>query len=449
MFKECHNAGKLYVSRHDWIHHELQVHRREYVCKECEKKCQTRQEASAHIQEHHGKTISSDWLNVILDLSERQVDVFLEKELCLICGEELSLKALQDHVASHMEDIALFVLPNTEEDDETGDSKASVRVAKLESKGKASDISSHSGSHGFSTAGDNERTPLDFAKILRDEEAGYADKFSYWETEDDTEEPAADMAERPDDIAFNPEEIASRIAKALRGNQRAPDKEPLLQILPGLSHEEVMGLRTQYKAIVKTGSDHKGINVAKHIRLRLRDEDPKLMKACYAVALGQWESEAYWTKFWYQGDKTRRELLIESLMGRTNEEIQNIKEGFSDKTYGNSLTKCMETELEDKFKKVVLLVLNEERMEEVDEYGRPLRLDLKLVNQDVEDLLHAVESDKGGETLMISIVVLRSDAHLREVLKEYAAQYRSNFARDALKKSTNLVVSIPVFPGYY
>ncbi|KAL6854023.1 Annexin [Trichoderma novae-zelandiae] len=234
-------------------------------------------------------------------------------------------------------------------------------------------------------------------------------------------------------------DIASRLALALKGTHK-PDVGPVIEILPSLSHEQVMELRAEYKLIVKTGADRKGVNIAKHIRARLKDEDPLLMKACYAVALGKWESEAYWANFWYQGDKTRRELLIESLMGRTNEEIRRIKDAFSDKKYDDSLTKCMKTELkEDKFKKAVLMVLAEGRMEEYDYEGRRLPLDYKLIDQDVADLYKAVRSDKGGETLMISIVVQRSDGHLRAVLKEYEHQYRSNFARDALKKSNNLV----------
>lgn len=240
----------------------------------------------------------------------------------------------------------------------------------------------------------------------------------------------------------DPQDISSRLAQALKGTHR-PDVAPVIEILPSLSHEQVMELRAEYKQIVKTGTDRKGVNIAKHIRARFKDEDPLLMKACYAVALGQWESEAYWANFWYQGDKTRRELLIESLMGRTNEEIRLIKDSFSDKKYDNSLTKCMKTELkEDKFKKAVLMALEERRMEEYDYEGRRLPLDYKLIDQDVEDLHKAVKSDKGGETLMITIIVQRSDAHLRAVLKEYEHQYRSNFARDALKKSNNLVVCI-------
>lgn len=239
----------------------------------------------------------------------------------------------------------------------------------------------------------------------------------------------------------DPEDITTQIANALKGT-RTPDTEPLIHILPSLTHEQVMELRVEYKRMVKTGSERKGVNVAKHIRARLKDEDPLLMKACYAVALGKWEGEAYWANFWYQGDKTRRELLIEALMGRSNYEISCIKDAFTDKKYDNSLTKCMKTELkEDKFKKAVLMVLEQRRMEEYDSYGRRVALDYGLVEQDADDLRRAVKSEKGGETMMISIVIQRSDAHLRAVLKEYEHHYRSNFARDALKKSGNLVVS--------
>ncbi|KAK0628650.1 hypothetical protein B0T17DRAFT_573719 [Bombardia bombarda] len=239
----------------------------------------------------------------------------------------------------------------------------------------------------------------------------------------------------------DPVDDAARLAKGLKGEKRAPETEPLIEILPGLTHEQVMELRVEYKRLVKTGSERKGVNIAKHIRARLKDEDHNLMKACYTTALGRWESEAYWANFWYHGDKNRRELLIEALMGRTNAEIRAIKTGFSDKKYGDSLTRCMKTELkEDKFKKAVLMVLDEQRMEETDGYGRPLRIDYELVRDDVKQLNHAVWSEKGGETLMISIVTQRSDAHLREIIRLYKDTYKgANFAKDALKKSGNLV----------
>jgi hypothetical protein len=228
---------------------------------------------------------------------------------------------------------------------------------------------------------------------------------------------------------------AAKLRDALKGD-RTPDVHPLLTILPGLTHDQILDLRVEYKKIVKTGHERKGVNIAKHIKLRLKDEDPSLMKACYATALGRWESEAYWANFWYQGEKSRRELLIESLMGRTNKEIRAIKEGFSDKKYKDSLEKCMRTELkEDKFKKAVLLVLEERRMEE------SRRLDEELVREDIRSLEKAVSSERGGESRMIEIVCLRSDGHLREVLRGYERTYGGrNFTREMLRKSGNLVV---------
>ncbi|KAK0729854.1 hypothetical protein B0H67DRAFT_596163 [Lasiosphaeris hirsuta] len=238
---------------------------------------------------------------------------------------------------------------------------------------------------------------------------------------------------------YDPVDDAARLAKALKGEKRAPDLDPLIEILPGLTHEQMMELRVEYKRLVKTSSGSKGINIAKHIRARLKDEDPSFMKACYATALGRWESEAYWANFWYHGDKTRRELLIEALMGRTNDEIRLIKDGFSDKKYGDSLAQCMQTELkEDKFKVAVMMVLEEKRMEEVDSYGRPMEVNGDLVLADVRKL-GAVMREKGGETLMITIVTQRSDSHLREVLRVYKERYGGNFAKEALDKSGNLV----------
>ncbi|PMD20206.1 hypothetical protein NA56DRAFT_705018 [Hyaloscypha hepaticicola] len=190
-FEDCQNAGKLYVSRHDWIYHELQIHRREYVCKECHKTYSNRKEISTHLRGHYGESISPAQLGVILDLCDHQVDVSNnEKDSCLICGDELSLSALQGHLAAHMEDIALFILPNTDEEEETGGSKASVQAAKLKSKGKTSYTESEASNLGFSATGSNGQTPAEFAKILTREEVGYASKFSSWRTTDEDQKLA-------------------------------------------------------------------------------------------------------------------------------------------------------------------------------------------------------------------------------------------------------------------
>ena len=230
---------------------------------------------------------------------------------------------------------------------------------------------------------------------------------------------------------YDPEPDALSLAAALKHSK--PESGPIIHILPNLSDDHIMALRTEYKKHIKVGG--KGINIAKHIKLKVTGN---LGKIAYATALGRWEGEAHWANFWYQSGTSRRELLIESLMGRTNAEIRAIKAAFSDKRYNDSLKKCMEAELKkDKFRRAVLLVLEEKRMEEKTPLSR------SLIKQDVSDLYKALVAKEGGETAMIDIIVVRSDHHLREVLKEFDARYRKNFAKEMLVKSRNLVVCPP------
>ncbi|CCU82033.1 annexin ANXC4 [Blumeria hordei DH14] len=260
---------------------------------------------------------------------------------------------------------------------------------------------------------------------------------SYSSADEQSSQDSRSSSKKPRRTArfHDPEEEAILLAKALKGERRYPDTAPLISILPGLTHSQTLELRIQYKALVKTAHQKKGVNIAKHIKLRLKDQ-PDLMKACYVCALGRWESEAFWANCWYQKEKSRRELLIESLMGRTNEEMRAIKKGFRDKKYEHSLVKCMRSELnEDKFKKAIMLALEEKRMKEYSDG----KVDSTLVAADVKELRRALKSERGRESAVIEIVVVRSESHLREVLDAYTQTYRSNFAKEILKKSGNIV----------
>ena len=231
---------------------------------------------------------------------------------------------------------------------------------------------------------------------------------------------------------YDPEPDAIALKESKLGSQE------LIEVLPHLTHEHILALRTEYKKHVKVYG--KSINVAKHINLKVPGN---LGKIAYATALGRWESEAHWANFWYQSNSSRRELLIESLMGRTNSEIRCIKDGFSDKRYNDSLEKCMQTELKkDKFRNAVLLVLEEKRVEE------NRGVDIDLVKRDVHELYKALTAKEGGETAMIQIIVVRSDSHLRETLRVFEQTYRKNFGREMIKKSQNLVVSLALFLLY-
>jgi hypothetical protein len=210
---------------------------------------------------------------------------------------------------------------------------------------------------------------------------------------------------------------------------RTPDVDTIVDILPVLSHDQMLELRAEYKRHCKVQG--RGINIAKHIKLKTSGNFGKI---AYVTALGKYEGEGYWANYWYQSNSARRELLIESLMGRQNYEIREIKDAFKDKRYSDSLTRCMDKELKaDKFRKAVLMALEGERQEESDVWPPEYRM------RDVDALYRAVRAREGGESTMLSIVIMRSDAHLREVLRTYEKKYQGNFARDALKKSNNLV----------
>lgn len=255
--------------------------------------------------------------------------------------------------------------------------------------------------------------------------------------------------------------VTALIAEALRGPGRVKTAD-LIDVLPNLHHNEIMNLRTEYKRLVKTGPDRKGVNVAKHIRARLKDDDNRLMTATYATALGMWESEGYWISLaLITGNETRKgqQLLIESLLGRSNTEARLIEDGFRihsnklEREHGTSLESFLDPYLrqgEDWFKEAVKTVLSGQRMEERDHSGQPLPIDMQLVEKDVDELFEAVAGERGAETTISQIVVLRSDAHLREVLTIYQRKYDSDFFTDALKGTMRLRVRFcGLLPKYY
>jgi hypothetical protein len=238
-------------------------------------------------------------------------------------------------------------------------------------------------------------------------------------------------------VIYDPEADAATLAASL--SSRKPSANPICDVLPPLTHDQMLSLRKEYKKQVKIQG--KGINLSKHLKLKFPPSTSNFGKAAHVTSLGRWESEGYWANFWYQSASSRRELLIESLMGRSNAEIREIKDSFKDKRYADSLTRCMEKELKmDKFRTAVLMALEERRQEEQDVYPPEYR------DRDVDVLAKSIRAREGGETAMLEIIVRRSDAHLREVLRVYQDLYGENFARAALKKSGNLVVSIIPLP---
>jgi hypothetical protein len=179
-YSECQSREKLYITRHDWMYHEMQMHRRQYVCGDCDEKHPTTTSMSAHLKSHHNRSFTKTQLSIVLDMCDRPVDE-TEKSLCLLCGTEMYLSTLQDHLAMHMEDIALFVLPKNIKDENVEGDSISNQAAKLDVWGRGnSDGSSSLDSLHFSNAGsepDHKQTAADFQMLsnVAQQEVGFMD----------------------------------------------------------------------------------------------------------------------------------------------------------------------------------------------------------------------------------------------------------------------------------
>lgn len=180
----------------------------------------------------------------------------------------------------------------------------------------------------------------------------------------------------PHDAADNAKNLAGALSMAKSDHQQIP------WILPSVTHPEVMELRAAYKAT--WGLQDRGVNIAKHIRMKIPGVFGKID---YVTALGRWESEAYSADYSYQSSDVRRELLIETLLSRTNQEIKLIKASSKDKRYNDNLTRCMKEELKvDKFQLAVFLALDEQRQEKGDV------LPSESINEDTDKLHEAIQT---------------------------------------------------------
>lgn len=236
---------------------------------------------------------------------------------------------------------------------------------------------------------------------------------------------------------YDPTDDAHTILACLRSSRHAPG--PLLRILPRLSGTEITALRTTYKA------QHQGISLSKHVK-SVYPTTTLVNKLLFAIASGPIESEAWFANSWYQKGSVRNELLIEALMGRSNDDIRDIRKAFRDRKYGDGgLVEAVEKELpRDKFRKALLLQLSADRM---DEHVRP---EMEAVKVDVARLGNILESGRsGGETELVEIIVSRSERWLKDVAAVYRATYNRGLDRAVMKHSKNLVVRLPPPPPLF
>ncbi|KAK0710658.1 WD40-repeat-containing domain protein [Lasiosphaeris hirsuta] len=152
----CPNPDKMYATRHEWIYHEMQMHRRQWTCRDCYDVFDTQDMMADHLQDKHPASWTRHQLPVLIDMCETPLD---DDRIvaCPICPNELYLHRLLIHVADHMEEISLFVLPAVSDGDEDAGSHA-IRGSRTGDKPEARlALSDHS--LGFSSPGTAERPP--------------------------------------------------------------------------------------------------------------------------------------------------------------------------------------------------------------------------------------------------------------------------------------------------
>lgn len=118
-FKDCIMPDRLFTSRNEWFSHELQLHRRSWLCLQgCLQTFRDTGDFVSHVRNSHRHMFIEDQLPSLIDMSESTAPMD-EEVTCSVCNEQVPhLKQLRRHLGRHQEQLALFALPLSVNEDE-------------------------------------------------------------------------------------------------------------------------------------------------------------------------------------------------------------------------------------------------------------------------------------------------------------------------------------------
>ncbi|KAI5792247.1 hypothetical protein FPQ18DRAFT_378468 [Pyronema domesticum] len=118
-FKDCSQGSHLYKGRHEWFAHESEMHRREWFCSKCKKAFPSSNTFREHLFKKHKHLISDskEQLEVLIARGARAMEA---KQKCPLCQEKYAPMQLRSHLGRHLEQIALFILPEASENEDSG-----------------------------------------------------------------------------------------------------------------------------------------------------------------------------------------------------------------------------------------------------------------------------------------------------------------------------------------
>ncbi|KAK8054935.1 hypothetical protein PG993_000162 [Apiospora rasikravindrae] len=118
--RSCTDPEKQFAARYDWIYHERQLHHRQWDCSECSEVFESRDAFLSHTYRSHGGDWTERQIAILASMRERAKDDTAWSD-CPLCLSAMQHLKLFEHVAGHLEEIALFSLPrdavSTEEDE--------------------------------------------------------------------------------------------------------------------------------------------------------------------------------------------------------------------------------------------------------------------------------------------------------------------------------------------
>lgn len=111
-FGGCPKQETLFESRNEWFHHELQTHRRDWLCNDCDYTSLNRDEFENHQRQLHLKDFTEAQISTLAETCQKPLDTIplLDCPLCDSVEEKtLSAANFRRHLGRHCE-IGLFIL---------------------------------------------------------------------------------------------------------------------------------------------------------------------------------------------------------------------------------------------------------------------------------------------------------------------------------------------------
>ena len=134
-FEDCDIANETYDGRHQWFNHEKKIHRVMYICRgHCDQEFQSRSAFSSHIKETRPAQIPDSQLSTFVQMCTTPLGAMFVSE-CPLCGASIrGSRQLEKHLGRHLEEIALFALPQgLFEDDDFEDNSPDDQDSENES----------------------------------------------------------------------------------------------------------------------------------------------------------------------------------------------------------------------------------------------------------------------------------------------------------------------------